>query len=134
MEMREYLLRRKQNTEEIKDKIVKTIRNYGLNVNGRVEYNGSAISIEDDEWHVRMWLRLTWDNNANKCVIFMSNINLHNKIQRKGIFTNVIKGLKTDKYIDNIVIQSVSSDAMRNWCKKHRFKPDNYGYDYFWKA
>lgn len=133
MDIRDYMIKRKRNSEILKDTIVKTLHKNGLNVFGRVEYNGSAICIEDENWNVRMWIRLAWDANADRCVIYMSNIKFCDILQRRGYFTEIINILKKNKYISNIVIQSVSTEAMRNWCKKHRFITNEYQSDYYWR-
>lgn len=133
MDMQTYFLNRKRNAENIKDKIIDTLNKQGIKVDGRVEYNGSAICIEHKNLNIWMWLRLMWNETADKCTIYMSNIKFTPKYQRKGIFTNIINMLKRNKYIDNIVIQSVSSDSMRNWCKKHRFIEDEHAYNFYWK-
>ena len=122
------------NATEIMNSIVKLLRKDGIKVDGRIEYRGTAISIEDKDWNVRMWIRLMWNSTFDKCIIYMSNIRFSDEFQRSGYFTNVINTLKKSKYIENIVIQSVCTDAMRNWCKKHRFSTNEYMSDYFWKA
>ena len=134
MDTHMYILKRKSNAEQVKGKIVNILNKHGLNVTGLVVYNGSAISIEDKDWNIRMWIRLAWDINAETCVIYMSNIKFSDRLQRRGLFTEIINALKKHKHISNIVVQSVSTDAMRNWCKKHRFITNEYESDYYWKA
>ena len=132
-----YFKIRTQRAEYIKDNILKQVKNNGINANGRVDYNGSAILIEDDQWLVRMWIRLIWSDNLDECTVYMSNIAFNEKLQRRGNFTSIINKLKRTKYVNNIVIQSVSTPAMRNWCEKYKFKKRSNGdwdLDYYWKA
>lgn len=129
-----YFKVRTQRAEHIKDSILKQVVNNGINAKGRVDYNGSAILIEDEQWLIRMWIRLIWDDNLEGCTVCMSNIAFNESLQRKGHFTSVINKLKRTKYVDNILIQSVSTPAMKNWCEKHRFKNVSRTIDWVWKA
>ena len=55
-------------------------------------------------------------------------------MHRREIFTSIVNKLKTCKYIDNIIIQSVCSKEMYNWCIKNEFIHCETIGDFAWKA
>lgn len=137
MVLNNYLEIRTRKAEKIKNSILKTLKSHGIIAIGQVDYNGNAISIRDYHDSVFMWIRIIWSNNLEDCLVQMSNIKFASNFQRQGIFAHVITNLKRHKYVSNIMIQSVSTDAMRNWCEKYKFKKRSNGdwdLDYYWKA
>ena len=84
-----------------------------------------------------MWIRVVWNDNLENCLVQMSNIRFAPNFQRKGIFTNIITNLKRHKYVSNIMIQSVSTEAMKRWCEDNNFVQligGNRDIDYYWKS
>lgn len=132
-----YLTIRTNKAEKIKNSIINTLEKHNIRAIGQVDYNGNAIAIYDKHERVFMWVRLIWKDNLESCLLQMSNIRFATNFQRKGIFTNVITNLKRHKYVSNIMIQSVSTKAMKKWCVDHNFVQligGNMDLDYYWKS
>lgn len=122
--------------EHIGKLIVRSVEN-NLKLEYTVDYRGYAISIRNvvPNEDVYIWIRLNW--RQDKCICNILTASFAPELQRKGYFTKIINTLKRCKYIQNICIQSVCSNEMHNWCKKHKFKqvvhPLVTVSDYHWK-
>jgi len=121
--------------ETIGNTIIKILEPY----NGAfmVHYNGGALSIYDKVTSIGIdfWIYLDYDIN-NKVIVKIFRAFLPDNLQRKGLFTQIIKELKKLDFVDNIIIAQVSSMAMYKWVSKHKFheiKTNNSVKDWTWK-
>jgi hypothetical protein len=102
--------------KRVKSNIEKTIRECGLVATVVVCSNGNILVGGD----IQAWIRLT-EIPTRKGIINQVDVNnimiLH---QRKGTFTRLMKNLASLKTVDHIVITSVSTQEMHNWCRKNK--------------
>ena len=70
-----------------------------------------------------IWIRLL--ELANRVYVDINNIELAPSHRREGILNEICESLKSVKGIKRIVISSVCSVEMHNFCKKHNFERDD---------
>ena len=79
-------------------------------VEGRIEYNGKAICIEDD-YGTRFWIRLSL-NKDDKLIVDLSTIELKEEFQRKGIFNEICKMIQNKDYVKSAFISNICTEKM----------------------
>ena len=89
-------------------------------VEGRIEYNGKAICIEDD-YGTRFWIRLSL-NKDDKLIVDLSTIELKEEFQRKGIFNEICKMIQNKDYVKSAFISNICTEKMFGFCKKYEFE------------
>lgn len=67
-----------------------------------------------------IWIRLL--ELANRVYVDINNIELAPSHRREGILNEICESLKSIPGIKRIVISSVRSAEMHNFCKKHNFE------------
>lgn len=91
-------------------------------------YNGSSFRIIGRGNYTNIYIRLENRNNIN-CVNF-SSISIDEKLQRTGILTTLVNEVSKQPAVGAIIIGSVCTEEMRNWCKKNRYDQIGYGTDF----
>lgn len=99
--------------------IIKIIGKHGKVVDGRLEYSGKAILIEDN-YGTRFWLRVMYYNDKIK--VDFSTVELKNALRRKGVFSEICEMVKEKDYIESAVISNVCTHEMYNFCVKNGFE------------
>lgn len=99
--------------------IIKIIGKHGKVVDGRLEYSGKAILIEDN-YGTRFWLRVMYYNDKIK--VDFSTVELRNALRRKGVFSEICEMVKEKDYIESAVISNVCTHEMYNFCVKNGFE------------
>ena len=96
----------------VAESIERTLRNKGISAvvelcNGNIRINGD----------INAWIRVTsyGDMALGNCVDINSII-LNTSIRRRGVFTTLMRDLKSIKCVDTILISSVCTEAMYSWC------------------
>lgn len=116
-------------SQEIADVILKS-----LNIPDsmyRIVYGGKAIAvvnkgdIEKEEDTLYIWLRIAWNKDMNNCNIQLANINIPTKYRRQGRLSSVMKNLKSLDFVDYILVLSVCTEEMKNFCEKYRYRHIN---------
>ncbi|MBO5389032.1 MAG: hypothetical protein J6A59_13065 [Lachnospiraceae bacterium] len=83
-------------------------------------YGGNALNIYNESG-TRLYIRLIYEDK-DKVAVDLANINIEETERRKGNLTKLINSLKGNKYISKIVISSVLSNEMHQFCKKNCMK------------
>ena len=103
---------------DIKERISKSLKEFGLIFDINFRNNNQCIEVSGED--VNMWIRLLPTLNNNTMQVDFSSVFISEENQHKGVFTKVFKDLMLYvEGIDKLVVSSVCSDAMRNWCTKH---------------
>lgn len=71
--------------------------------------------------------------NDNQFVIRYANINLPKSMQRTGVFTEFTTALLNMRFVESNYIESVLTDAMKNFCLKNGYKEVSEGNYCKWK-
>lgn len=87
-------------------------------------YGGNALNIYNDSG-TRLYIRLFYEGSG-KVIVDLANINIEEAKRRKGNLTNLISSLIKNKNISKIVISSVITNEMHQFCKKHNMKYDKH--------
>ena len=106
--------------ENIINVINKVLEPY--NVTAHFANNSNAISVDSND--INIWIRLLPVEGKYKVEI--SSIEFSPKYRRKGIFTSLFNELLQCNVIDKVVITSVCTTEMKNWCLKNGLKGDEY--------
>lgn len=104
-------------SNDLLNSIIKIIEKHGEIVNGRLEYWGRAILVEDN-YGTRMWIRVVeWKDE--KIRVDFSTVEFRDKLRRKGIFREICNMVRKKDYIESAVISNVCTQEMYNFCHKH---------------
>lgn len=106
--------------ENIINVINKVLEPY--NVTAHFANNSNAISV--DSYDIDIWIRLLPVENKYKVEI--SSVEFSPKYRRKGIFTSLFNKLVNCEVVSKVVITSVCTPEMKNWCLKNGLKGDEY--------
>lgn len=85
----------------------------------RVGSFGRSVIIEGTDNETNIYIRTCI--LAGKVVANFSNVYVDPSLQRTGILDSIVEQLKNLPCIQAIVVSSVISDSMHNFCKKHNF-------------
>ena len=107
--------------ENIINVINKVLEPY--NVTAHFANNSNAISVNSDD--IDIWIRLLPVENKYKVEI--SSIGFVTKYRRKGIFTALFNDLVQCDAVAKVVITSVCTSEMKNWCLKNGLNGDEFG-------
>ena len=94
---------------DLMNSIIGIIGRHGEVVDGRLEYSGRAILIEDN-YGTRLWLRVMYYNDKIK--VDFSTVELRNALRRKGVFSEICEMVKEKDYIESAVISNVCTHEM----------------------
>ena len=100
--------------ELIRKSIESSLRVYNIDSDVTVENFNKCIKVFDD--NVMLWVRLL-PMSDNRYVVDFSSIQLDKNLQRRGIFTSIFNSLKQCAKVGKLVVSSVCTDEMLNWCK-----------------
>ena len=106
----------------VKANIEKTFRENNVNATVTIDANTKNIIIHGTD--MEAWIRLTVVPTKPSVInlVDINNIQINSVKQRKGIFTNMMLNLRELKTVNRIVITSVCTPAMEQWCSKNRCK------------
>lgn len=104
---------------EVGSKIREICRRYGERTEFNVLNNSNAVEIIS-MYGTRFWIRLIEFNGAVKVDINVAQ--LRPELRRKGVLTTILKELSRLKSIDSLVISSVCTKEMYEFCLSRGLK------------
>ena len=113
----------KEKTNIIADIVSNVLISYNLKSEVSVVYNFRVIQVDNSD--INIWLRLIPTND--KYIVEISTVFLSKILQRRGIFTSLYTKLLNCDIIEKVVICSVCTKKMENWCVKNNLVSDGFG-------
>ena len=104
-------------TERLAKEIKEIIVNRGISCEVQVLNNGKCIRVEGRD--IFIWIR-TMDLGNSGFYVDINNIVLDPSLQRKGLCKDLVKMIRSRRYVDNACISSVCTDNMLAFCRKHK--------------
>ena len=105
------------NIKVIQRSIKKSLDRHHIKYKSALQNNHKCIQFVGDDLYI--WIRLTPCIN-DKYIVDISTIQLPLNKRRQHVFEDMFNRLSKCKYVEKIMITSVCTIEMKNWCEKHK--------------
>lgn len=109
--------------EKLAEAIKETLKSHNIDCDVSLKNFNKCISIEGK--YISVWIR-TLNIDGKYFIVDLNNIHIDNRYKRKGICTDLIKTIRSRRYVDKAYISSVCTREMTNFVKKHKMKYNPY--------
>lgn len=109
---------RLQYANKVKEAVQQTFNKKYYNV--EVRNFGTAISVlTKNTGLTSIWIRLGM--NSAGYMVNISSVQISKSLQHKGKFTNMMKDIAKLDFVKMLMVGSVCTEPMREWCNKYGF-------------
>lgn len=109
--------------DEVRNSIENCLRNHGIPSEVCIVNFNNCIQVSDDL--LDLWIRFLPISGDDKYQVEISSVAFTDEYRRKGIFTDLFEVIEKVEGVGKVMISSVCTDSMLNWCNKNNLVSNN---------